>query len=96
MHKRSFRQRGSMLLGFIIGLVVGLAIAVAVAAEGPEMRIKALAVVSEHPGPFTPCGACRQVIFEFGPEALVIFQGEDGLTQASITELLPHAFRLGK
>jgi cell division protein FtsN len=31
MHKRSFRQRGSMLLGFIIGLVVGLAIAVAVA-----------------------------------------------------------------
>ncbi len=28
---RSFRQRGSMLLGFIVGLVVGLAIAVAVA-----------------------------------------------------------------
>lgn len=31
MHNRSFRQSGSMLLGFIIGLVVGLAIAVAVA-----------------------------------------------------------------
>ncbi len=31
MHKKSFRQRGNMLLGFIVGLVVGLAIAVAVA-----------------------------------------------------------------
>jgi cytidine deaminase len=70
------------------------AIAVAVAAEGPEMRIKALAVVSEQAGPFAPCGACRQVINEFGPEALVIFQGEDGLTQAPITELLHCAFCL--
>jgi len=70
------------------------AIAGAVAGEGPDMRIKALVVVSDQPGPFAPCGACRQVIFEFGPEALVIFQGEDGLTQAPIMELLPHAFRL--
>jgi cytidine deaminase len=72
------------------------AIAVAVAAEGPDMRIRALAVVSDQPGPFAPCGACRQVIFEFGPEALVIFQGESGLISAPLTELLPQAFRLGK
>ncbi len=70
------------------------AMAVAVAAEGPEMRIRALVVVSDQAGPFAPCGACRQVISEFGPEALVIFQGEDGLDQASISELLPQAFRL--
>ncbi len=70
------------------------AIAVAMAAEGPGMRIRALAVVSDRPGPFAPCGACRQVIYEFGPEALVIFQGEEGLTEAPITDLLPHAFRL--
>jgi cytidine deaminase len=70
------------------------AIAAAVAGEGQGMRIKALAVVSDQIGPFAPCGACRQVIYEFGPEALVIFQGEDGLTPAPITELLPHAFRL--
>jgi cytidine deaminase len=69
---------------------------VAVAAEGPEMHIRALAVVSDQAGPFAPCGACRQVIYEFGPEALVIFQGEDGLTQAPIRELLPGAFRFGK
>jgi cytidine deaminase len=70
------------------------AVAAAVAGEGPGMRIKALAVVSNQPGAFAPCGACRQVILEFGPEALVIFQGEDGLIQAPISELLPHAFGL--
>jgi cytidine deaminase len=72
------------------------AIAQAVAAEGPAMRIKAMAVASNQPGPFAPCGACRQVIFEFGPEALVIFQGEEGLLEVPITALLPHAFRLNR
>ncbi len=43
----------------------------------------------------TPCGACRQVIFEFGPEApilLVDLDGGWGLTSAR--ELLPGGFRL--
>ena len=70
------------------------AIAQAVAAEGPSMHIKALAVVSNQPGLLSPCGACRQVIYEFGPEALVIFPGEEGLQEVAITELLPGAFRL--
>jgi len=72
------------------------AIAQAVAAEGPEMQIRAIAVVSDRPGPFAPCGACRQVIIEFGPEALVIFPGEEEMMAVPISELLPHAFRLGK
>ncbi len=71
-----------------------VAICAAVAQEGPEMRLKALAVVSDRPGPCPPCGACRQVIFEFGPDALVIFQGPDGLEEEPITRLLPAAFRL--
>jgi cytidine deaminase len=70
------------------------ALAQAVAAEGPTMRVQALAVLSDRPGPFAPCGACRQVIFEFGPEALIMFQGEEGRIEGSITELLPYAFRL--
>ncbi len=71
-----------------------VAIAAAVAAVGPGMRIKAIAVVGDRPGPLAPCGACRQVIHEFGPEALVIFPGEKGLVEVPITELLPQAFRL--
>jgi cytidine deaminase len=70
------------------------AIAQAVAAEGPAMHLRALAVVSNQPGPFAPCGACRQVIYEFGPEALVIFQGEEGTQEVFIADLLPDAFRL--
>jgi cytidine deaminase len=70
------------------------AIFTAVAQEGPEMRLKALTVVNDHPGPFPPCGACRQVIFEFGADALVIFQGQEGLEEVSIARLLPRAFIL--
>ena len=72
------------------------AIAAAVAWEGPGMRLRALAVVSDRPGPLAPCGACRQVINEFGPEALVIFPGEEGLVETPISELLPYAFCLQK
>ncbi len=70
------------------------ALAQAVAAEGPDMRVRALAVASDRPGPLAPCGACRQVIFEFGPEALIIFQGEAGVEEIPLSELFPQAFRL--
>lgn len=43
----------------------------------------------------TPCGACRQVIFEFGPDASVLLldlEGDYHLTSAR--ELLPGGFRL--
>lgn len=70
------------------------AIFTAVAQEGPEMRLQALAVVSDAAGACPPCGACRQVIFEFGPDAAVIFQGPDGLEEVPIASLLPGAFSL--
>jgi len=69
------------------------ALAQAVAAEGPDLRVQALAVVSDQPGPLAPCGACRQMLFEFGPQALVLFQGDAGPTEAPLSELLPHAFQ---
>ena len=50
------------------------AIFAAVAAEGSSMKIKAVAVATEKDGPCAPCGACRQVIYEFGPDALVLFR----------------------
>src|SRR5690349_8657182 len=39
----------------------------AVAAAGPKMKIRAIAVVNGNRVPCSPCGACRQVIHEFGP-----------------------------
>ncbi|MFZ0758483.1 MAG: cytidine deaminase [Candidatus Sulfotelmatobacter sp.] len=66
----------------------------AVAQLGPEIEIRAVSVVNDMGAPCAPCGACRQVIYEFGPNATIFFQGAHGTKQAHITELLPEGFRL--
>src|SRR6202047_5230921 len=66
----------------------------AVAQLGPKIEVRAVSVVNDHGVPCSPCGACRQVIYEFGPDATVFFQGAKGPRQAHITELLPEGFRL--
>jgi cytidine deaminase len=66
----------------------------AVAQLGPKVEVTAVAVANDHGVPCSPCGACRQVIYEFGPDAIVYFQGVEGEKQAHITELLPEGFRL--
>src|ERR1700740_2332066 len=50
----------------------------AVAQSGPDLLIKAIAVVNDQGVPCSPCGACRQVIYEFGPDAIVVFQSAAG------------------
>jgi cytidine deaminase len=67
----------------------------AVAHSGAEnVRIRALAVVNADDVACSPCGACRQVIYEFGPDAVILFRSRDGWKEAHITELLPEGFRL--
>ena len=66
----------------------------AIAKDGPELEIRAVAVVNDHGVPCSPCGACRQVIYEFGPRAVVFYQGAKGPKQSLITDLLPEGFRL--
>jgi homotetrameric cytidine deaminase len=66
----------------------------AVAELGPKIEIQAVAVTNDHGVACSPCGACRQVIYEFGPNATIFFQGASGPKQAHITELLPEGFRL--
>ena len=70
------------------------AIFTAVAELGPKIEIQAVAVTNDHGVACSPCGACRQVIYEFGPDATVFFQSADGPKQAHIKELLPEGFRL--
>ncbi len=45
---------------------------------------------------FPPCGACRQVIYEFSPEIPVLYGNKHGVVKTSIKELLPGAFCLSK
>lgn len=66
----------------------------AVAELGPELQIRAVAVANHQGIPCSPCGACRQVIYEFGPCALVFYEGETGPKQSLISDLLPEGFRL--
>jgi cytidine deaminase len=66
----------------------------AIAKDGPELEISAVAVVNDHGVPCSPCGACRQVIYEFGPHAIIFYQGKKGPKQSPITDLLPEGFRL--
>jgi cytidine deaminase len=63
------------------------------ATAGVRSPIVAVAVVGDGEDPCTPCGACRQTVFEFGPEAVVYASGDAGRPLiATIRELLPHGF----
>ncbi len=64
----------------------------AVAAEGPGMKLRAVVVLNGGTVPCSPCGACRQVIYEFGPKAIVIYQGNGSLNEATAEQLLPAGF----
>ncbi len=57
-----------------------------------EREIQAVAVVTRNGG--TPCGSCRQVLAEFGLQAVVLIADESGtiLQETSVAELLPGAF----
>ncbi len=60
-----------------------------------KLDIRAVAVLNRDGVPCAPCGACRQVIYEFGPQAIIIYRDKTGkITQTPITELLPEGFRL--
>jgi cytidine deaminase len=66
----------------------------AIANSGPKLEIRAVAVLNAKGLPCAPCGACRQVIYEFGPNAIVFFPTADGWKESHITALLPEGFRL--
>ena len=57
-----------------------------------ERNIVAIAVVTENGG--SPCGACRQVLSEFGVDTVVIMVKEDGevVLETTVQDLLPHSF----
>ena len=57
-------------------------------------RIRAVAVYTPTTAVATPCGACRQVIIEFGGDVLVVCCADSTAAERrySIGELLPQAF----
>lgn len=58
-------------------------------------EFKAIAVYSDSRSPARPCGACLQVLYEFGPQMEIACAGIDGrMDKFTLLELLPHGFKL--
>ena len=57
-----------------------------------EREFRAVAVVTSNGA--APCGICRQVLYEFGPEMIVIMADPDGTItwEGPLADLLPYGF----
>ncbi len=56
-------------------------------------ELKMMVVVADTARPIPPCGACRQVIFEFGEDITIVMRNLQGdSVQYQSRELLPAAF----
>ncbi|EEG78027.1 cytidine deaminase [Dethiobacter alkaliphilus] len=52
-----------------------------------------LALITDTPQPVTPCGSCRQVLYEFSPDLWIISANLEGKQQMyRLQDLLPDAF----
>jgi len=69
------------------------AVATMVAADDRN-KIRLVAVVSPDSAPCFPCGACRQVLREFGCEEVIVLDSSGNPRTYPLNALLPHAFRL--
>ena len=67
----------------------------AVVEQGPAMRLLAVAIANLNSAASLPCGACRQMLAEFGgDETVVLYPGENGAAcESTLGELIPQAFR---
>ncbi len=67
----------------------------AVSEYGPAVRVKAIAVANLNGAASPPCGACRQVLYEFvTADAWIDFPSTAGPEARPFAELMPFGFRL--
>ena len=70
--------------------------AVAAMLDGGARRLDAIAIVTDATSPTPPCGACRQVLWEFGPNALVVSETVGGQRLVwALEDLMPAPFERG-
>jgi cytidine deaminase len=56
-------------------------------------RFTCVAIVADTENPTPPCGACRQLLWEFAPDAEVVLENLQGKRQTfTMRELLPYGF----
>ena len=61
--------------------------------EGHRDDFIRLAVVGDSTDYCWPCGACRQMLYEFAPQLeLLVGRGDREFTKLKLSDLLPHGF----
>ena len=66
--------------------------AIAAMVAAGERELVAVAVFTEADPPAMPCGLCRQVLLEFGPNASVVAASPSARKVTTLRELLPEPF----
>src|SRR3712207_117365 len=62
------------------------------AGSAHESKVRLVAIVSPNAAPCFPCGACRQVLHEFGCKEVVVLEASGDPRRYPFDALLPHAF----
>ncbi len=58
-----------------------------------ETSFKEIHILSDDERPVSPCGACRQVLYDYAPDITVVMHGAHGERKIkTIKELLPNGF----
>ncbi len=57
-----------------------------------ESEFDTIAVVAEGPSAVPPCGACRQLLYDYAPELLVVMGNGQEVREETIGGLLPYGF----
>ena len=67
--------------------------AICAAVAAGARRIEAVAIATDLDDPARPCGACRQVLAEFGANMTVLLAGRGGrVVETTLAQLLPEPF----
>lgn len=64
------------------------------AACAGERKMVELCVFADTSGPVSPCGACRQVMREFGIQTVILANMKGDFKITTVEELLPYGFEL--
>ena len=59
-----------------------------------EREFCAIAVAASGMDYCPPCGSCRQYLYEFAPDILVVMAGGKGYRSRRLKDMLPGAFRM--
>ena len=68
------------------------AAAAMVLADPGDRKVRLVAIVSPSAAPCFPCGACRQVLCEFGCKDVIVLEASGSPRGYPLDVLLPHAF----